>query len=373
VKLSAYLAQRKTIVGASLSVTAGLVIAAVLAMSISNSSSAQQDKRSKVQNQGENPAAPKSVQPLVKPSNASAKISQAQKSKPSEAKPVTEEKQVKNEAIKKQLAQIAPLFSQARGKREKSYGEHVNRMRTLIKTIYSDLDTSQFVEEMLGLEATFRTMGSESDLEDYVARCFSRYVVDPEAVTKSVQAIYDSYNAECARIDNEFLVACRLDLTIDPAQLKRMRLDAGPVRSALIEARSSLKSSLYDAVEQSFVATGVGLVAGGVGAQLGHELGKDADGNPTIMSGILGLAFGIAAEQMAEEVTLDVMETRENLDAATRDVASNIFLSVVGNGPELSVSEKAMQQIWIDHEIMLIKAIAEHLDVHPKIVVDHIN
>ncbi len=260
---------------------------------------------------------------------------------------------------------LIPTMSKYRRQRIDALVEHVNQIRKILRLARSNVSTKRFVDEMMGLESLFRASGSRKDVEAHIEKMFARHVLDGNDLATEIQKICQSFNQECIRIDNDLIVACGFDISFDPRSIAASKRDSKLLYKNLAMVRSHLTEQLYTTVKEQLLATGVGFGVGSLGASLGHELGKDANGDATWLSVILGTAGGIAAEQLAEQATLEVLETRKRIDKATARASDVLLLSFVGDGAKLGGAELDLKRTFQEHESMVLSAIVRHLKIEP--------
>ena len=260
---------------------------------------------------------------------------------------------------------LLPILRQAKQQRYRLYIEHVNQIRELLRQTDRNLKVNEFTESMLGLEAMFKTTSSRQKVERYISKQYALQVLDSDALLKEIQKIFDSFNTQCAKLDDQLLIACQIDVAMDPSKIAACKIDWKLIQNQLDRLHSKLTDELYTTVKESLVATGVGVVAGGFGAQLGRELGKDSKGNTTLASQILGFVGAIAAEQLAEEVTLDLLETRKRIRRETKRATSKFLFSLVGNGNKFGGVEFSLYQICRNHDSLMLKTISRELKLDP--------
>ena len=263
-------------------------------------------------------------------------------------------------------------LSHTKKQRAQLFAKHANQIRHLLRQTHRNIKVDDFTESMLGLQATFKTTNSRDKVQRYISKQYAKHVLDCDVLLKEIQNVFDSFNDECAKLDDQLLVDCQIDVSIAPHKMAACKIDWKLVRGQLERVHSKLTDELYTTVQQSLLATGVGIVAGGIGAELGKQLGRDSNGDETLASVILGFVGAIAAEQLAEEVTLDLLETRKRIRHETKNATTRLLNSLMGDGNQLGGVEHNLAQIYRNHNSLMLKTISRELKLDSNWVNKHL-
>ncbi len=266
---------------------------------------------------------------------------------------------------------VRPHFTEYRKLRWKLLIEYRGKVRKLIAVTKRGVSFGSFVDELMGLDAAFKATGNRSDVERHIGRLFSKQVVNMSQLAEATQRLFNEYNAACAELDNELLIACRIDASINPASLKACEVDSSQFQQHLLAMQSRLTDELYDICKAHLTATAAGVGAGAIGASIGYELGKDQNG-ATWMSGLFAIAGEMAASNAAEKLTYEVLETRKKATAMVQQGTDAMLNSLAGSADHFRGFELGLITISRNHDGLMLNGIAGLLELDSKWLGKHL-
>lgn len=277
--------------------------------------------------------------------------------------PIREQSKSQVKAHQKNWLAVRPHFSAYREQRWTRLLEYRQKIHRLVAATRTNISYKSFVDSLMDLDSAFKATGNRSSVEKHIGSLYSRKVIDMEQLQAATQKLFNEFNAVCAELDNELLIACRIDAEINPSALKECKVDSAMYQQHLASIRSEMTDRLYEICQAHVAATAVGLGAGHLGGSIASEFGKGANGADTIFSNMLYIAGDYFAAEAASDLTYQLMEVSKRTNLAVRAATEVMLESMVGTKDTFRGFDMGLVEIAKRHDRMMLNGLVDVLEL----------